>query len=186
MVDPLGRHGLSCKLQIGRHPRHSQVNDIVKRALGLAEIPARREPTGLCRKDGKRPDGLTLFPYKQGKCLLWDATIVDTLADSYVPATSKNPGKAAERAEKVKFGLYEELSKDFIFTPIAIETLGSWGQEGHSLIKEIGRKIRDITGEKRSTFYLFQRISIAVQIGNAASVMGTVGSRSKLEEIFYL
>ena len=82
--------------------------------------------------------------------------------------------------------VYEELSKDFIFTPIAIETLGSWGQEGHSLIKEIGRKIRDITGEKRSTFYLFQRISIAVQIGNAASVMGTVGSKSKLEEIFYL
>ena len=54
------------------------------------------------------------------------------------------------------------------------------------LIKEIGQGICDITGEKRSTFYLFQRISIAVQISNAVSVMGTVGSRSKLEEIFYL
>merc|ERR1711963_212811 len=104
-------------------------NEIMKRALVSAEIPARREPLGLCWKDGKRPDGVTLFPYKQGKCLLWDATIVDTLADSYVPATSKSPGKAAERAEKVKFGLYEELSKVFISTPIAIENLGSWGQE---------------------------------------------------------
>jgi len=185
-VDPLGRHGLSCKVQIGRHPRHSHINEIVKRALVLAEFPARREPTGLCRKDGKRPDGVTLFPFNKGKCLLWDATVVDTLADTYVPANSKSPGKAAERAEKSKLVLYEELCKDFIFTPIAVETLGTWGQLGLSLIKEIGRKLCNVTGERRSSFYLFQRISIAIQRGNAASVIGTVGSTSKLDEIFYL
>ena len=43
-----------------------------------------------------------------------------------------------------------------------------------------------VTGERRSSFYLFQRISIAIQRGNAASVLGTVGSTSKLDEIFYL
>ena len=32
-------HRLSCKFQAGRHPRHSQLNDIVQRALSL---------TGLC------------------------------------------------------------------------------------------------------------------------------------------
>ena len=35
-VDSYGRHGLSCKFQAGRHPRHSQLNDIVQGALGLA------------------------------------------------------------------------------------------------------------------------------------------------------
>ena len=63
--------------------------------------------------------------------------------------------------------LYIELTKDCILIPIAIETLGSWGQQGHELVKEIGRKIGDVTGERRSTFYLFQRISMAVQSGNA-------------------
>ena len=186
MVDTLGRHGLACKLQIGRHPRHSHVNEIVKRALVSAEIPARREPLGLCRKDGKRPDGVTLFPYKQGKCLLWDATIVDTLADTYVSTNSKTSRKAAERAEKSKMILYEKLTKDYIFTPIAIETLGSWGKQGHELVKEIGRKICEVTGERRSSFCLLQRISMAVQRGNAASILGTVSSSSNLEEIFYL
>ena len=185
-MDSLGRHGLLCKLQIGRHPRHSQINDIVKRALTTAEFPARLEPTGLCRKDGKRPDGITLFPYKQGKCLLWDVTCVDTLADTYISLTSETSGSAAERAEKAKNALYQELTNDYQFTPIAVETFGSWGHQGHSLVKEIGQKLCDITGDKRSTFYLFQRISMAIQRGNASSVLGTVSSSSNMEEIFYL
>ena len=77
----------------------------MKRALTSAEFPSRLEPTGLCRKDGKRPDGLTLFPYKQGKCLLWDVTVVDTLARTYISSTSEIPGSAAERAEKSKMAL---------------------------------------------------------------------------------
>ena len=55
--------------------------------------------------------------------------------------------------------------------PIAVETLGSWGQEGLQLIKSLGKKIQDLSGEKRSTFYLFQSISVAIQRGNAASIL---------------
>merc|ERR1712228_622294 len=97
----------------------------------------------------------------QGKCLLWDVTVVDTLAGTYISSTSEIPGSAAERAEKSKMALYQELTNDYIFTPIAIETYGSWGKQGHSLVKEIGQKLHGITGDKRSTFYLFQRISMA-------------------------
>ena len=186
IVDSLGRHGLLCKLQIGRHPRHAQINDIVKRALTTAEFPSRLEPTGLCRKDGKRPDGVTLFPYKQGKSLLWDVTCVDSLADSYISLTSETPGSAAERAEKAKTALYEELTNVYLFTPIAVKIFGSWGRQGHSLVKEIGQKLCEITGDKKSTFYLFQRISMAIQRGNAASILGTVPSSSNLKEVFYL
>ena len=79
-VDPMGRHGLSCKNQVGRIPRHSHINDLVKRALSTAEFPSRLEPQGLSRNSSLRPDGLTLHPYKEGKCMLWDVTVVDTLA----------------------------------------------------------------------------------------------------------
>ena len=37
--------------------------------------------------------------------------------------------------------------------PVAVETFGAWGPEGASLIKSIGKKIQDQTGEKRSTFF---------------------------------
>ena len=42
------------------------------------------------------------------------------------------------------------------------------------LTKQIGKKIQDATGEKLSTFYLFQSISMAVQKGNAVCVMACV------------
>jgi len=40
------------------------------RALSAADIPCSKELQGLCRSDGKRPDGLTLIPWQSGKSLL--------------------------------------------------------------------------------------------------------------------
>ena len=147
-VDSLGRHGLSCKNQVGRHPRHSQVNDLLKPALSSADFPSRLEPPGLSRKDGKRPDGMTLFPFKEGRSLVWDFTCVDTLASSYLKETSMQSGSAAEKAEKSKLAKYEEIRKDYYMVPVAVETFGAWGPEGAKLIKSIGKMIQDQTGEK--------------------------------------
>ena len=80
----------------------------------------------------------------------------------------------------------EELKSNYIVTLVAIETFGPWAPMGLKLIKEVGKKIGDLTGEKRSTSYLLQSISIAIQHGNAASVMGTVYNDRKLEEIYNL
>ena len=140
----------------------------------------------LSKKDCLRPAGLTLHPYKEGKCLIWDVTCVDTLAKAHIKGTSKLPGSAAEKAEKVKLSKYKELMQDYYMIPIAIETLGSWGPEGLEFIKSMGEKIQDLIGEKRSTFYLFQSISMSIQRGNAASVLGTAKLGKKLDEIFYL
>ena len=73
-----------------------------------------------------------------------------------------------------------------IFVPIALETLGSWGKEGLSFLKNLGSRIAEETGEKRSTNYIFQSLGIANQRGNANSISGTVPNAKKLDEIFYL
>ena len=67
-----------------------------------------------------------------------------------------------------------------------VEAFGAWGPKGARLIKAIGQKIQNLTCEKRSTFFLFQSISMAIQRGNTASILGTVKSEKKLDEIFYL
>ena len=186
-VTELGRHGLSCKSAGGRHSRHSQVNDLIKRALGTAQVPAIREPPGLSRQDGKRPDGLTLLPWSMGKSLVWDFTCSDTLAPSNVDKTALEAGKSAQQAEKKKLSHYENLTTSgFLVMPVAAETMGSWAPMALKFLKEIGTRIADTTGERRSTFFLFQAIGIAIQRGNAASVAGTVPSVKKLDEIYYL
>ena len=56
--------------------------------------------------------------------------------------------------------------------PVGIKTYGAYGPQGYKLVKKIGKKIQDATGEKLLTFYLFQSISMAIQKGNAVCVMG--------------
>ncbi|KAI8424653.1 hypothetical protein MSG28_003080 [Choristoneura fumiferana] len=68
----------------GKFPRHYALFDILKRALISANILCVLEPPVLCRTDSKRPDGLTLVPWQNGKCLLSDVTCVSTFAASHL------------------------------------------------------------------------------------------------------
>ena len=64
------------------------LNDIIWRAMKRAQIPAIKEPVGLMRQDGKRPDGTTILPWPRGRPLAWDVTVPDTYADAHVVNTA--------------------------------------------------------------------------------------------------
>ena len=70
-VDTRGVHGLSCKRNAGRSTRHppSVERPHLASSRRCASIPSIKEPNGLFRSDGKRPDGLTLIPWQAVKCL---------------------------------------------------------------------------------------------------------------------
>ena len=123
-VDRLGHHGLSCRYSAGRFPRHANLNDVVKRALAAAGMPACLEPVGLDRENGRRPDGVTVFPYSQGKCLVWDATCVDTYSASSLVDAAISPGSAADAAEEKKRRKYAFSGHRYLFEPLAMETTG--------------------------------------------------------------
>ncbi|KAI5643342.1 hypothetical protein NE865_04760 [Phthorimaea operculella] len=172
-VDVYGHHGLSCAKCAGRFPRHHALNDIIRRALVSANIPCTLEPPGLCRSDGKRPDGLSLVPWEKGRSLLWDATCVSTFAASHLPRTTREAGSAAEYAAAQKHVKYSELTQNYIFVPFAVETGGPWAKEAKKFARELGRRLRDRGCDPRSGAYLIQHISLAIQRGNAAGIMGT-------------
>ena len=185
-VESNGRHGLSCAQQVGRFPRHTESNYLIKRALAQINFPSVLEPSNLIGVEGLVPDGVTIFPYQHGKCLAWDYTCVDSLCDTYVLDSAREPCKAAKIAESKKKNKYKDLENNYEFVPIAVETFGSWGPGSLKFIKEIGKRIQENTGEKRATQYLIQSLSMTIQRGNAASILGTVGPTSKLDEIYDL
>jgi len=82
-----------------------------------------KEPIGLFRSDGKRPDDLTLVPWQSGKSLCWDVTVSCLLAESYVSEAAREAGAAAELAATHKEVKYAGIVGCHIFEPIAIETL---------------------------------------------------------------
>jgi len=178
MVAVNGHHGLSCRHGSGRHARHNQVNEILCRALNSAGAYATREPHSLCGRNEKRPDGATQIPWSRGRCLAWDATCPNTYAQSYVQANSRQAGSAAEGAELKKQQKYRDICTGVDFIPVAIETSGVWGQQAIELVTEIGRRIAEVSHEPRSTCFLRQRISVAVQRGNAVCINGTLNANS--------
>ena len=172
-VDARGTHGLSCRQSASRATRHQQLNDLIYRALRQADVPAAKEPSGLSRTDGKRPDGLTLIPWQQGRCLTWDVTVADTLASSYASISSATAGAVAEAAATRKAAKYAVISSTYQFVPIAIETMGPICSEATSFLCELGRRLTLRSDDVRETQFLFQRISVLVQRFNAVAFRGT-------------
>jgi len=146
-------------------------------------VRAELEPHLMQRDDGKkRPDGASLDAWTSGRILVWDFTCPDTLAASYVAQSAAAAGSAAARAEQNKRSKYVKLvrSEGVIFTPIAIETLGTWGPAAMEICREIGSRLAVETGDPRSLFFLKQRLGLAVQRGNAASITGTAPTEEVL------
>ena len=140
----------------------------------------------MTRQDGRRPDGLTLFPWHRGRPLVWDVTCVSTLASSHLQLSLQEPGAAAAQAEERKNAKYRDLQNNYHFTPLGFETMGHWGPGALKFVSELGKLLTQTTGEPRSTAFLRQRLSIAIQRGNAAAVRGTVPEGTGLSELFNL
>ena len=93
----------------------------MKRGLSAAGIPYWLEPVGLDRGDGRRPYGLTFFPYS--KCLCWDETCIDTFNASAVMKSASEPDSAVKTAEDRKFReRHSGLNERYIFHPLPVET----------------------------------------------------------------
>ena len=128
-----------------------------------AAVPVMKEPTGLSRSDGRRPDGLTLLPWQTGKPLSWDVTVTATLADSYISTTSSSVGAAAEMATTRKMAKYADLPASYLFQPVALETLGPINDSAADFLSELGSRIGTASGEIRERQFLFQQLSVTIQ-----------------------
>ena len=137
-VDARGLHGLSCRKSAPQHVRHSLINDILWRVIKKAQVQACKEPVGLSRSDGKRPDGATLIPRSHGKPLAWDVTVP---TQSHITWTTSNAGVAAEKAACSKPKKYEHLSiTHFLFHSL-------WKQEVPGTLKQSSSQM---TSERES------------------------------------
>ena len=183
-----GWHGFSCLKSAGRFSRHSNLNALIKQSLSSTHIPSVLEPRHLYRTDQKRPDGLKLVPWAVAKQLLWNIAVVDSLAPCRINAGSVcNPGTAAVESEERKNDKYKDLVDDgYLFEPLAFEIEGAAGPSSESFLKKLCRNLSICTEEPRACSFSKQRISLAIQIANAACVLGTLNDKITFDKIFYM
>ena len=184
-VSPTGEHALSCIKAAGRFSRHSLLNQTIAESMRSAGIEVQLEPSGLCVNNLRRPDGRTLMPFKDGRFLVWDATVSFTLANSYRHLASKRAGEVANMAENNKLRKYRELEASFIVQPVAIETMGVFGEKTLAFLTDLCRRVSAATHQPRAGEYLLQRLSIEVQRGNSVAIQESVPRREGLPELFF-
>ena len=177
-MDAIDYYGLSCRLNEGRLPRHAEINSIIKRCLGKIGLPSILEPSGLDRSDGRHLDGIMTFSWKHGKCLVWDATVVDAFSKSHIIASSIESGSSAKCAEILKSRKYQGLVDNFHFQPVAFETTGCCGLSTSSFVEELGRKVIEASRDPLEEAWLGLKISFAIARGNATSILSCFHSFS--------
>ena len=117
---------------------------------------------------------------------LWDVTVVDSLAPCRINAGSVcNPGTAVTEAEERKNDKYKDLVVDgYLFQPLAFEIQGAAGPSTEIFLSKLCKNLSICTKEPRAGSFLKQRISLAVQIANAACVLGTINDKITFDEFF--
>ena len=120
------------------------------------------------------------------KQLPWEVTVVDALAPSRLNQGSLcNPGITALEAEARKIEKYRKLRDNgCIFQPVALEVRGSLGESSEIFITRLCKMLCRSHDNQLVGSFLKQRISMVLQIGNTACVLGTVSNRDAFEEIF--
>ena len=171
IVDQFGSHCFSCKKNSGRILRHEAINHLLHRELTKCDLSPTLEPTGLLANSPLRPDGVTRIPFERGRQLAWDFTCTHPLCPSIMRLTNGLPGQAAALAEERKFSKYKDFSTEYIFVPIAMETLGAFAPAAACFIEKIGKRLEALTGIATSKTYLRQRLSVELQRGNARCVL---------------
>ena len=82
----------------------------------------------------------------------------------------KEGATVATAAEVKKRDKYKDLTPHTVFQPVAVETLGGFGQDTLDFLRELGSRISTVSDDKRATAFLRQRLAVAVQMGNAACI----------------
>ena len=73
------------------------------------------------------------------------------------------------------------VDNGYLFQPLGFEIQGADGPRTEFFLSKLCKNLSICTEEPRAGSFLKQRISLAIQIANAACVLGTIN-----DEIFYL
>ena len=151
---------LSCKKSVGRQHRHSAVNNIIHRALIAAHVSSRLDPSGLFRSDGKRPDGVSIDPWR----CTWPCSLILVPVGCNLPRNicsiiicncGAAAGAVAEQAEvnkqRIKYiNTLTRLDYCHFIILVAKETAGVFGPRTTEFLKDLGHRIKQVSGEANS------------------------------------
>jgi hypothetical protein len=169
-IDEYGQHSFSCKRNKGKIIRHQMVNAVLHSSLQKAGVPNTLEPNYLTNSDNRRPDGVTILPWQNGKPATWDFTCAHPLCTSNLNAWEN----LLDRRELTKKTKYSWLETNYIFFPIAADTFGNYGSSANKFINKVAELLKEKNQDKNAGLFFRQQISFAIQRGNACTILSSL------------
>ena len=114
---------------------------------------------------------MTAFPFSGGRSLIWDCTCVDAFAGGLLNRLAMEAGSAVNSAKERKCRKYAALAEAHQFEPIAVETIGVDGESTGVILRAMGYRLVEATGEPREANWFRQSLAIAVQRDNVFNIL---------------
>ena len=105
------------------------------------------------------------------KCLVWDATCVDTFVPSNLIRSTLHPGQADADADRRKRSKYMGIMNTYEIQPVAFETSGVCGPHTLCFLNKVGHIATECRHEPRERLWLIDWLSIAILCGNATAIL---------------
>ena len=91
------------------------------------------------------------------------------------------PFGAAEAAAQLMRGKYADIIQSNILVPTAMATLGPVNMDGQRLFDHLGERLSPVSGDPSETAFLYQIISVMIQIFNLVAFRGSFPAETVTE-----
>lgn len=82
--------------------------------------------------------------------------------------------------------LYEDIFIKHNFLYFAVETFGTFSEDTKLFVKKLGPILNSKSGSVYAKTFFINKISLEIQRGNVAGILGPITPTTKIQEIFYL
>ena len=171
--DELGDHALHCRDDHGmKGGRHDRIRDKIFTEAQHASLNPTKEMPGLVPNSQSRPADFYIANYIDGRKIAFDISVVSPVQDAILHRAADAAGAAIEmrKATKRRAHLDHCRAQGIFFQPLVVETFGGWDKDAAKFLKEMARQDARRWGKEGhlEIKHFFQRLSVALQRGNAA------------------
>ena len=174
--DSYGDHAMHCRDDHGiKISRHDRIRDRIFQEAQRASLNPIKEVPGLIPGTLSRPGDIGFESWIDGRKMAFDVSVVSPTQDAILHRAAEAPASAIEMRKTSKNRTHFEncRGQGIIFKPLVVETFGGWDAEAVTYLKQLGRHSARRWGKLDSMEikHFFQRLSIALQRGNASLLL---------------
>ena len=174
--DELGDHALHCRDDHGmKGSRHDRIRDAIYKVAQHASFNPQKEMPGIVPGSLSRPADIFVGNWVDGRKIAFDVSVTSPVQEAVLFQAAQRPAAAIEARKQTKMRIHRDncQAQGIFFQPLVVESFGGWDSDALVFLKELGRQDARRWGKDSALEikFLFQRLSIALQRGNAALLL---------------